>query len=279
MNIEIWLDREKETLSIVNIVKETDYDIHTTRNIAITENGIHIQIVDVLDKSLIERTTDRFNYNDLRSNKSLQKELAHCLQDIFDIDQLVKSGEEKDIAFEYKNEAHEKQTMNNAFLYDNDNNTKHLYKGYRSLATKDTERKVHVYTSKGVYSNIAAPVYGSYITLSVKPTIALAYKPMLVSIVHPTPKHFMTWLNRQVSKCFDTDFRALIKRSNIYIPNKMINNGRYTYIYKLVREKYTLVAYYKYKEDLKNKRIIGDKLDVYDKVAVEDALFYANEIK
>lgn len=280
MNIEIWLDREEETLSIVNIVKETEYNIHTTRSIAITENGVHIQIVDVTDKVLIEKSIDRFNYNDLHSNKSLQKELTHRLQDIFDIDQLVKSGTEKDIAFEYKNEIHEKQEMDKTFLYENDNKTKHLYKGYRTLTTNDTERKIHVYTGKGVYNNTAPPIYDSYITLPVQPTAALAYEPMLVSIVHPVPKYFMTWLNRQVSKCFyfDNEFRALINKSNIYIPSKIIYNSRYAYFYKFEEENGTLIAFYKYKEHLKDDHFDGIRLDVYDSEAVKNALLYANDI-
>lgn len=281
MNIEIWLDREEETLSIVNIVKETEYNIHTTRSIAITENGVHIQIVDVLDKVLIEQSTDRFNYNDLHSNKSLQKELTHRLQDIFDIDQLVKSHTERDIAFEYKNEIHEKQEMDKTFLYDNDNKTKHLYKGYRTLAKNEADQEIYayVYTSKGVYTNTTTIAYDSYITLPVEPTKALADDPMLVSIVHPVPKYFMTWLNRQVSKCFDTEFRALINRSNIHIPNKIIYNSRYTYIYKLEKDNDTLIAFYKYKEDLKDDHLIGNKLNVYDSKAVEKALLYANEVE
>lgn len=212
MNIEIWLNKEDKTLAVVNVVKETDDVIQLSCSIAYDSHYRYIQVVDIVEKPIINKTTKRFNYEQLKTNEDVQTDFMAEISNVFNTNEDDKNeNDEKVISFHYVSDITEPIS--------------NIYHGYKSLITKDETEKIYVYTNKGVYKSELPKWYGTYLTIAVNPVYAKSDNIEVVSIVKQTLKSILTFIEDVIVYQFDEKHQSRIEQSVINMPKSIRYKG------------------------------------------------------
>lgn len=223
MNIEIWLDKEDKSLAVVNVVKETDDDIQISFVITYERHYRYIQLVEVLEKSIINKTTKRFNYEQLKKDNDLQTYFMEQIGDVFNTKEDDKNeNDEKVISFHY--------------FYDIEEPISKIYQGYESLITKDETEEIYVYTGKGVYKSELPKWYGAYLKIAVNPVYAKSDETEVVIVVKQTFKSMLAFIEDVITRQFDKKQQARIEQSIMNIP-KFIRYEGVLRLFETIRRK------------------------------------------
>lgn len=208
MNIEIWLDKKDKVLGIVNVVKENEKAIHVTRVIYKRDNE-HFHMKDVFTKRNGISQVERFNYDELKNNETVQEQFMKSLYELADLETILNDG---DLGLAFSK------------LILKTDNIPNIYKGFNFYKTylmesnyNLLEETAYVYTDDGVYKG-NVPIMNNMNVIARLNLMNSDSESELMTVVHFNFKRMYSFLSKEVDKVVNTLKRDGIDYECISLP-------------------------------------------------------------
>lgn len=217
MNIEIWLDKENKQLRIFDVAKENSKAIYVTRIAYRFKSKYYVHMMDVFSKQSPISQFERFNYEELKNNESVQQQFKESLYSVADLEHMP-NDEELGLGFSeltFKTE-------------DNENK----YKGFRFFKTHLpinehalSEETVYAYTDDGVYKGCVPITKNMNITAQLR-LMNDDEETELMTLVRYKFKFIYEFLSKEVEEYKRTLIQNGVEQASISLPCAIESENR-----------------------------------------------------
>lgn len=258
MSIEIWVNEDNKSISIVNVVGETENYIHTTDELVLNERtNKYYQVTQPHMKWLISKTTKRFDKALLDSDQDTRNEFMNTLRDTFGLS-LAGKDEINAIAFPVENTDYD--------------NPQSVFSGHQAVIEKtmyEQDKRIFVYTDTGFFED-TVPIKDLDITVvALNSNYDVRDGKTPFQIVTMNEDAIFAWLFDEINTVFSKGKIEKLNRVVETIPAfTFANNEKYEYEEIIIMDGYDVRAVYR-RSELKRKHV---KLHDADNQWLFDAL-------
>ena len=258
MSIEIWINQDNKTISIVNVAGETESYIHTTNEIVLNERTMkYYQIVRPHMKWLVSKTTKRFDKALLDSDQDTRNEFMDTLRDTFGLS-LAGKGEINAIAFPVENTDYD--------------NPQSVFSGHQAVIENtmyEQDKRIFVYTDTGFFEDTVPIKNFDIFTIALNSNYAVRDGKTPFQIVTMNEDAIFAWLFDEINTVFSKGKIEKLNRVVETIPAfTFANNEKYEYEKIIIMDGYDVRAVYR-RSELERKHV---KLHDADNQWLFDAL-------
>lgn len=258
MSIEIWVNQDEKTISILNVAGETESYIHTTDEIVLNERTMkYYQIVHPHMKWLVSKTTKRFDKTLLESDQDTRNKFMDTLRDTFGLS-LAGKDEINAIAFPLENQDYD--------------NPQYVFSGHQAIIEKtmyEQDKRIFVYTNTGFFEDTVPIKNFDIFTIALNSNYADGNGKTPFQIVTMNEDAIFAWLFDEINTVFSKGKIEKLNRVVETIPAfTFANNEKYEYEEIIIMDGYDVRAVYR-RSELKRKHV---KLHDADNQWLFDAL-------
>ena len=258
MSIEIWVNQDKKTISILNVAGETESYIHTTDEIVLNERTMkYYQIVRPHMKWLVSKTTKRFDKTLLESDQDTRNKFMDTLRDTFGLS-LAGKDEINAIAFPLENQDYD--------------NTQSVFSGHQTIIEKtmyEQDKRIFVYTNTGFFEDTVPIKNFDIFTIALNSNYAVRDGKTPFQIVTMNEDAIFAWLFDEINTVFSKGKIEKLNRVVETIPAfTFASNEKYEYEKIIIMDGYDVRAVYR-RSELERKHV---KLHDADNQWLFDAL-------
>ena len=258
MSIEIWVNQDKKTISILNVAGETESYIHTTDEIVLNERTMkYYQIVRPHMKWLVSKTTKRFDKTLLESDQDTRNKFMDTLRDTFGLS-LAGKDEINAIAFPLENQDYD--------------NTQSVFSGHQTIIEKtmyEQDKRIFVYTNTGFFEDTVPIKNFDIFTIALNSNYAVRDGKTPFQIVTMNEDAIFAWLFDEINTVF---LKGKIEKLNRVVETipafTFASNEKYEYEKIIIMDGYDVRAVYR-RSELERKHV---KLHDADNQWLFDAL-------
>lgn len=219
MSVEVWVNQDEKTISILNVVGETKNYIHTTDGLVLNERTMrYYQIVRPHMKWLVSKTTKRFDKALLDSDQYTRNEFMDTLRDTFGLD-LAEKDEINAIAFPVENRSYD--------------NPQSVFLGCQAVIEKtmyEQDKRIFVYTDTGFLEDTVPIKNLDITTISLKNNYDKEDGKTPFQIVTMNEDAIFAWLFSEINTIFSKGRTEKLNRVVETIPTfTFVDGEKYKY--------------------------------------------------
>ena len=226
MNIEIWLDKENKQLRIFDVAKENSKAIYVTRIAYRHKSEYYVHMMDVFSKQSSISQFERFDYEELKNNETVQEQFMKSLYEIADLEPMLNDGDLglgfSEITFKTEGNPNEYRGFKfyKAYLMENNYNL--------------LEETAYIYTDDGVYKG-NVPIMNNMNVIARLNLMNSNSESELMTVVHFNFKRMYSFLSKEVEEYKRTLIQNGVEQSSISLPcaiesdNRTLSFNRFEY--------------------------------------------------